>query len=590
VKAAWNQLWEWAKKRLNERPFTRLAGHFVSRSFRGGAESDSDEMDFSTGLLLVLLPIPGTFVSIFFYDKYSTLLQFIRRDMVLDPYYASLGDEYLFVVVSMFVTGMIAVWRWDSILLDCRDFANLVHLPISAWRLFSANLVVILFLAALFAFEVNIGSSVLFPVVVSSSYPEFSAFLGFATGHAAGVTLASVFTFVSVVALIGLPMSLLPYRIFRRVSQYLRILLIVFFLFLLMTSFVISPLVRNLVQEPASIIRFLPSVWFVSLCEMIRHPALPVYQHLGRIGLLSLVAVAILAIVTYSLSFRRCFLSIPETVEATVPKSGALLPFLLRIADRFYLRTPARRAGFSFVMRTLTRSEKHFTALGAFVGMGLLLSAQTMLTATRDGLDVDSGQIPSPGQLSIPLILVYCLVVGLRIVFEIPAELRANWIFKLHLNPEVPESVALGRALVWTILTPFLLLVCFPAYVYGWGWLIATLHLIFLTAMSALLVETMMLRLGKIPFTCSLPLFKENAFVVVFLLILGFTFFVRAGAFLEYLVFLYPLRVILLVIVMGGWLWAIREQRSNQLEIDKALIFEESPVETVQVLGLDGKY
>jgi hypothetical protein len=78
--------------------------------------------------------------------------------------------------------------------------------------------------------------------------------------------------------------------------------------------------------------------------------------------------------------------------------------------------------------------------------------------------------------------------------------------------------------------------------------------------------------------------------VVVFLLILGFTFFVRAGAFLEYLVFLYPLRVILLVIVMGGWLWAIREQRSNQLEIDKALIFEESPVETVQVLGLDGKY
>lgn len=113
------------------------------------------------------------------------------------------------------------------------------------------------------------------------------------------------------------------------------------------------------------------------------------------------------------------------------------------------------------------------------------------------------------------------------------------------------------------------------------------LHIIFVTLMSGLLVETMMLGLRKIPFTCSLPLFKENAFVVLFFLILGFTLFVRAGAFLEYLALLYPLRVFMLVIALGAWLLAIREYRANQLDMDKKLIFEETPVETVQLPGLD---
>jgi hypothetical protein len=218
----------------------RLVGHFVNRSLRGGAESDSEELDFSTGLLLMLLPVPGTFVSIIFYDKYSTFLQWIRKDLTMEPYSASLGDEYLFIVVSMVLTGVIAVWRWDSILLDRRDFANLVHLPVSAWKLFTANLVAILFLTMLFALEVNIGSTVLFPLVVSSSYPELSIYAGFAAGHAIGVGLASVFTFAAVVALIGLLMFSLPYRVFRRVSQYLRIALVLFFLFLLMTSFMVG--------------------------------------------------------------------------------------------------------------------------------------------------------------------------------------------------------------------------------------------------------------------------------------------------------------------------------------------------------------
>jgi hypothetical protein len=196
------------------------------------------------------------------------------------------------------------------------------------------------------------------------------------------------------------------------------------------------------------------------------------------------------------------------------------------------------------------------------------------------------GRIPAPALLSIPLILVYCLVVGLRFIFEIPADLHANWIFKMQIDAGAGESVQLGRALAWTILAPLLIVACVPAYVYGWGWLVALLHLGYVGVMTWLLVETMFVRLRKIPFTCSLPVFKENSFVVLFLLFLGFQLFVRAGSFLEYVAFVDPVRAIVPAIVLGGWWVGIRQYRKNLLEMEKEIIFEEGPVEAVQLLDL----
>jgi hypothetical protein len=347
----------------------------------------------------------------------------------------------------------------------------------------------------------------------------------------------------------------------------------------------VGPLTSRLKQNPGSIIRLLPPVWFLSLCETVRHAAAPVYQHLGMVALWALAGTIALAGAAYALSYRRCFLSIPETVEGSASRRGLLLPMMLRVANRWYLPTSARRACFAFVARTLTRSEKHFTALGAFVGMGLLLCAQTLVTATHDRTEM-GGRIPASALLSIPLILVYCLVVGLRFIFEIPADLHANWIFKMQIDAGAGESVQLGRALAWTILAPLLIVACVPAYVYGWGWLVALLHLGYVGVMTWLLVETMFVRLRKIPFTCSLPVFKENSFVVLFLLFLGFHLFVRAGSFLEYVAFVDPVRAIVPAIVLGGWWVGIRQYRKNLLEMEKEIIFEEGPVEAVQLLDL----
>ena len=53
------------------------------------------------------------------------------------------------------VTGAAALWRWDALFLDRRDYTNLVSLPLSLRTIFFANLSAILALAAVFTIVVN---------------------------------------------------------------------------------------------------------------------------------------------------------------------------------------------------------------------------------------------------------------------------------------------------------------------------------------------------------------------------------------------------------------------------------------------------
>src|SRR5262252_436034 len=199
---------QWEKRR--EQPFWRLVELFVERIFRGGGDTDAEGLDLGVGLVLTLLAMPGGFVSVLLFDKYGSLLQWLRGQLHVDTLLIAFSDEYFFVVLSMTVTGAIAVWRWDAIFPDRRDYMNLVHLPVSTRTIFLANLLAVVFLAGLVAIDVNAASCVLFPMVVSASHGTLLFFLKFAAVHALGVLLSSLFSFLAVFAILGLLMAMLP--------------------------------------------------------------------------------------------------------------------------------------------------------------------------------------------------------------------------------------------------------------------------------------------------------------------------------------------------------------------------------------------
>jgi hypothetical protein len=567
----------------SQRPFWRMVHLFVSRIFRGGGDADAEGLDLGIGLVLTLLALPGGFVSILLLNKYGTFLQWLRGATNVDPLLIALPDEYFFIVLSMTVTGAAAVWRWDAIFPDRRDYMNLVPLPISTRTIFFANLVAVLFLVGLVAADVNAASCILFPMVVGATQSKFLFFAKFAVVHAVGVLLASVFAFFAVFSVLGLLMAVLPRRAFRRVSAYMRGLVVVCLVALLCTSFAVPNLLRRM-PVPRWIL-LVPSCWFLGLCQSLRGRAGPVLMELSRLALPGTAIVAGVALCAYAVGYRRHFVRIAETADTSASarsprpwRVGALL-------DRVALRTPFQKAGFRFVGKTLLRSEAHRLVLTAIGGLGLVLASQALMDAFDSAKSLRQAAL-SPDALSIPFILSFLIIVGLRIVFEIPVELRSNWIFQLMIDPDRQESESLARRVILILVLPWLLVIAFPVYAYLEGWVVACLHTLLVVTWTVLLTNIVLIRFRKIPFTCTLPLFKQHSFVTLLCCCFGFLLYAISTPEFESSALAEPLRMITLAPVVVVMWYIPHHLARTANDIERRLIFEESPTQTIEALRL----
>jgi hypothetical protein len=91
--------------------------------------------------------------------------------------------------------------------------------------------------------------------------------------------------------------------------------------------------------------------------------------------------------------------------------------------------------------------DGHLQIRLGFAALGLVLSAETLSSATNLRSLV-SGPAPSAEFLSVPFVLGYCVIVGIRFAFEIPANLRANWIFRYWLDPDQQDARAISRRIL----------------------------------------------------------------------------------------------------------------------------------------------
>ena len=556
----------------SDRPWIRLVRLFVGRIFHGNSDSGEGELSLSVGLILSYLPLPGGVYAIFLLQKYSTLSEFLRGRPGSDPLRSALPDEYFFIVLSMVVTGVVAVWRWDSIFPDKRDYMNLVPLPLSMRRIFSANLAAVFAMAVILAVDVNAGSALLFPVAVGAYVDSFSFFLHFFWVHIFVVILASLFSFFAVFLAVGLAMVIFPVGAYRRASLYLRVAIVGGLVAVLATSFAVPAKLANL-QD--SLVRFLPPVWFLGLCQVIRDRATASLAMLGRLALVDTGVVLAASVLIYAIGYRKCFMRIPESVELP-PAERARNPLgalVFRVLDRVVLTTPFQRAGYRFVVRTLFRSEDHSLVLGGFVGLGIVTASQFLFASFNVPNDA-STSVPSAEILAVPLILTYCLMLGVRFAFELPTELRANWIFQLCVDKEKPECVPLGSKVMLSFVVPWVIVIALPAYAYIWGPVVGLLHTVVVIAWSVLLSEILLLKFRKIPFTCPFPEFHNAAAIVAIWYVLGFVAFAMVTAQLEHIAFVHPALAAVLLAVAGGVGYLLSRLRRDIQETDRALVFE----------------
>jgi hypothetical protein len=568
---------------ITRRPFARLVHLFAFRVFHGSGE-DSDDLDFSLGLIFTLLALPGGFSSLLLFNKYGTLLQWMRGDTNFDPMAAAMPDEYFFIVLSMVVAGAVAVWKWESIFPDRRDYMNLVPLPIGLGTIFLANLLALSLLAGLLALDVNAFSSFLFPAVVCFSEQSARVFLEFTAVHAVTVVSAGVFAFLAVFSTLGVAMAILPATAFRRISSYIRLAVVIALSGLLTTASVVPRLLAQLPQTPHSAIRFLPSAWFLALCQTMRGRATPELAELGKWAVGGLGAVLVISVAGYAVSYRRHFMRIPEMSEITTSPMRLRSEWLGVWLDRTVLRTPFQRGVGRFMWRTLLRSERHGLVLAGLGGWGLVLGSQAMLGAVEN----QPGRgLVSADALSVPLILLFCIILGLRLAFDIPADLRANWIFRFLLDPKKHECAATARRMMLLTVSPIVAMVL-PVFTWLGGWRVGILHTMVVGVWTIALTELLLVRFRKVPFGCSLPLFQQHSMILALSVVAGYFVFAPMTADFEYWALASPLRMLLLVLPAGAAWLAIRHIRGEMIDLDRQLVFETPAARVVEALSIGG--
>jgi hypothetical protein len=554
-------------------PFGGLLRLFVGRMFHGGAEAGSDSLGMGVGVLVILLAMPGLLASLLMLEEYGSLIRYMRGDGVFDPFVATLPDEYFFIVLSMFVTGVATLWQWDSLFLDRRDYMNLVPLPVSLSNIFWANFCAIAALAGCFTIIVNAASLILFPAAVVGSQDSILLLLRFAAGHAVAVFMASAFSFWFVFAIAGLLLAVLPPAMFRRISLVARFAIAVVLLALLGDVFTVSRFVLDASHYRAAL---LPPFSFLGLARSVwGRSGEPLVADMTRTAFASLGVVIIVSLLAYALSFRKAFIRIPETPDAG-PLPRAKVFFSLPVPLSTALLTAPQRACYKFVAKTLLRSEQHLQVLMGFMAVGVVAAAN-VLASPRGFGSVLAGSAPSLEFLTVPLILSYCLVIGIRFAFEMPVDLRANWIFRISLEHRWTEAREVSRRVLLVFSLSWLVPACFLLTLLFWGWVSALLHTTIFISSTVALVELSLFKFRKIPFTCSYPPFKSHSGLIALAYLFGFMFFTTSIAQMEYWSIASPWRAIWFIPLFLTVVLGLQAHQKQMLDMDKELIFEDLP-------------
>jgi hypothetical protein len=560
-----------------EIPFHRLVHHFITRIFYGAGEGD--ELQFGIPALLGLLSTPAAFGAITLLNKYSTLVLYLMRRKFFDVYRASVPDEYFFIVYSMVITGAVIVLKWDRLFPDRQDYDNLAVLPISMRQIFSSGLIALLLLAAIFAVDINWAACIIFPYAVTSRYDTFAAYFQFLVAHTSAVVLASLCTCFGLLSILGITLLLSPQRYLRTVSLAVRIFFAVALVGILGSAFSLPRLLLS--GKPPKWSVYLPSVWFLDLHQYILGRGAP-FTGSGIFAVEITFTVLPVAIAIYSMTYYRQFTRIPEQTAVNPGKHRDGLSLIATLLEFVVVRTAFQRASYRFALKTIFRSERHCLLFGAACGIALFVAAQILTEAFADPVHagIDSRM------LSIPLTLAYFIICSLRLLYDLPTERDANWIFKATVDRRKHNSRVVGLKLMLTMVVPWLFGIVLPLSVGKWGWNVAVLHTGYVLIWSVGLAELLLAGFRKIPFTCMHVVSKDRVLVMLIVFMLGYSFFSTTNAVLEMTFLTHPARIIVLPVILIGLHLGIRAAERDRPASERDLIFEDRPRPSVQILDL----
>lgn len=570
--------------KIKSSQFSVLVRHFYQRLFQNDFVAFEDQMKEKTIGFLALIAIFCTYISNAVLMKY----------MFYPDNGVSWVEKCFFISFIMLLIGFITVFEWDVIFPDSRDFANLMTLPIKLRTIFTTKFTSLFLFVGIFAIGANSVSALVFWFHLLKWQEETSLFfsLFFILAHFVCIFAACYFIFFFSVFVIGVLMLVFPERIFRALSVFLRMAFMAVFVFLMIyivsNSFIASQpfaFLPDLKESHSLLLYVFPPMWFTGFFESMIGSQDSQFSTLASIAILSLVLVTIGFFLSALASYRKYCrkMEIKKNVNIRLIR---IKYFLQHYFDVIFLRNPVQRAVFYFFGKTLRNSMVHKMRLATFAAVGTGLGLILIATNIRS---FDNFSELNKTLLSIPTVLTFFLLVGIRSVVNIPSSLEANWVFRLTEEKNLTHSSSgLRRGIVFNILFPLFILV-FIFYSFSWGWRIGILHSLYGFVVAVLLMEVLFLRYHKIPFACSYLPGKTKAHYLWLLYLVSFIGYVSLVSSLELFLLQNPSSFVFFLGISLFLFLALRIYQKQVLYKKMVLIYVDEPEPNMVTLFTYGR-
>jgi len=562
--------------------FVLLVRHFFGRFFDNEIVSQQGDMRTNVVQALGLLAVPGMFV------PFYMLPQRVRFFHPFEANWLLVSDYYFFVMYSMIVMGLVMVLQWDALFPDRKDYLILTPLPLGGGSIFAGKTVALLLFLGLFVVDANFFGTALAPLVSGGEGTPAAVIWRLFEIHLLVVFSAGAFVTLVFAGLQGVLINLLTGRAFRRISPWVQMAS----MGLLITVLFLTPLtqatLRPLFERHSPLLRWFPPFWFLALYVDLLpgRPGGAMFHDLAPMAGRALEISAAVFAVSYLAGYRRHSRRVMESLETAGEGPGRLRRAFDALVNGRLLPHPLERATFQFISNTILRSARHRLFLATYAGIAVALAAPSVLViGTKPGLPILI--LSSAGLLPIPLTLSFFAVSGLRGAFNLPAELRANWVFQVCESEDSAAHLRAARKWIVTMgIVPLFALLAPLEFLWGPGWGAALVYLTFAVLLSLLLLNLLLVWFRKIPFTCSYFPGKTSMAVMAALYLAGFTTYAWSMASLEARLMRSPVELALFYALGLLALFGLSLLEKRERGVDDSLIYEDQPEPIVRTLEL----
>ena len=263
--------------------------------------------------------------------------------------------------------------------------------------------------------------------------------------------------------------QLLPRQWFLRLSAALQMS----FFCLLLTTYFLQPgfsSLESLVLNQGTLF-WLPSYWFFGLFQQLNGTIPAVLEVLVRRAWIGLGLSGCGAALAYLICYFRTLRKIAEQPDILPGRAG--LRWLPRFGDAF------TTAIVQFGIRTLLRSRQHRVVLSFYLGLAFGLAiffSNAPVLQRRLSAGDPWGQVNAP-MLVASAVMLGAAVLGARVVFSLPLDLRANWIFRVTPIGGGSACMSASRRTLYVLAVIPVWTAAAAVFLWMWPWRQAAGHL-----------------------------------------------------------------------------------------------------------------